>query len=126
VQVGGVLHSFPWVVADSLTEVAVGRDFQHAAAAAEPLGRQALENRHKELPAWQCSKFDADSSAQRSLLPVRPRVFPFHIVLEVIHQLSLGRITHGVIIIRGLPVEGMRKSEIDPSQAHVIGPKNLL
>jgi hypothetical protein len=109
VQVCSVLHSLPWVAADSVIEVAIGRDFQPAAAA-RPFLRAALENRNQELSAWQCSKFNADSSAQRLLLPVPPRVFPFHKVLEAIDQLSPVRIRHGESVIRGLPV-AMRRAQ---------------
>src|SRR5260370_29320717 len=53
--------------------------------------------------AWR-SWLHADGPSQRSFLPMWPRVFPFHIVLEAIHQLSPRRLARGTKISDGLPV----------------------
>src|ERR1700721_723978 len=56
------------------------------------------------LPSTWCSWLQADSPSLCSFLPMWSRVFPFHVVLEAIHQLSPRRIAHARKIGGGLPV----------------------
>jgi hypothetical protein len=72
-QVCSVLYSLPWVVEDSVIAAAIGRNFQPAAAAAEPFLRAALENRNKELPAWQCLPGSAESLVSKAAARVDGR-----------------------------------------------------
>src|ERR1700675_1355430 len=53
--------------------------------------------------AW-CSWLHADGPSQRSFLPMWPRLFPFHVVLKAIQQLSPRRIAHGTKTGDGLPI----------------------